>query len=49
MSNLSLQQLAAALGGDMSGSQVLAPGPGHSAKDRSMAVKLTADGYTVQS
>jgi hypothetical protein len=49
LSNLSLQQLAAALGGDVSGSQVLAPGPGHSAKDRSMAVKLTTDGYTVHS
>ena len=49
LSNLSLQQLAGALGGDVSGGQVLAPGPGHSAKDRSMAVKLTADGYTVHS
>src|SRR6516225_5669590 len=47
--NLSLQQLAAALGGKFSGDQVLAPGPGHSAGDLSMAVKPTADGYTVHS
>src|SRR6516225_8184723 len=47
--NLSLQQLAAALGGKVSGDQVLAPGPGHSAGDLSMAVKPTADGYTVHS
>jgi AAA domain-containing protein len=46
---LSLQQLAAALGGEVSGNQVLAPGPNHSAADRSMAVKLTPDGYTVHS
>ena len=37
---LTLQQLARALGGDISGSQVLAPGPGHSPKDRSLSIKL---------
>jgi putative DNA primase/helicase len=37
---LTLQQLARALGGDVSGSQILAPGPGHSAKDRSLSIRL---------
>jgi len=37
---LTLQQLARALGGDISGDQVLAPGPGHSPKDRSLSIKL---------
>jgi hypothetical protein len=37
---LTLQQLARALGGDVSGTQVLAPGPGHSPKDRSLSIKL---------
>jgi hypothetical protein len=44
---LSLQQLAATLGGNVSGDQVLAPGPGHSPKDRSMSVKLGFDDYIV--
>ena len=30
----SLQTVAKALGGEVNGGQVLAPGPGHSAKDR---------------
>jgi RecA-family ATPase/5S rRNA maturation endonuclease (ribonuclease M5) len=46
---LSLQQLAAALGGEVSGDQVLAPGPGHNQKDRSMCVKLGFDDYIVHS
>ena len=36
----------------MSGGQVLAPGPGHSAEDRSLSVKLDAgapDGFVVNS
>lgn len=33
-----LRELARLLGGDVSGSQVLAPGPGHSSRDRSMSV-----------
>jgi len=37
---LSPQQLAEALGGEVSGNQVLAPGPNHSHKDRSLSVKL---------
>src|SRR5262245_49166258 len=38
--NFSLQQLAVALGGEISGGQVLAPGPGHSPKDRSLSIRL---------
>lgn len=37
---LTLGELAKALGGDIQGDQVLAPGPGHSTKDRSLSVKL---------
>ncbi|MGY3240558.1 hypothetical protein ACVMAJ_007448 [Bradyrhizobium sp. USDA 4448] len=40
MMHLSLQQLAVALGGEVSGNQVRAPGPGHSPKDRSLCIKL---------
>jgi RecA-family ATPase len=52
MVNIDLQSLARALGGEVSGNQVLAPGPNHSAKDRSMSVKLDAnapDGLLVHS
>lgn len=41
--NMSLEQIARALGGEVSGGQVLAPGPGHSAEDRSLAVKFGRD------
>jgi putative DNA primase/helicase len=34
-----LQNIAHALGGEVSGCQVLAPGPGHSSDDRSLAVR----------
>src|SRR5215216_4988848 len=47
-----LRTLARALGGEVSGQQVLAPGPGHTAKDRSMAVKVeptAPDGFVVHS
>jgi hypothetical protein len=47
-----LQRLARALDGEVSGGQVLAPGPGHSQKDRSLSVKLSADapdGFIVNS
>jgi AAA domain len=45
-----LQALAAALGGEVSNGQVLAPGPGHSPDDRSLAVKLGGnDGFVVHS
>ena len=37
-----LRELARLLGGDVSGSQVLAPGPGHSRSDRSMSVTPVA-------
>jgi putative DNA primase/helicase len=52
MVNIDLQSLARALGGEVSGNQVLAPGPGHSAKDRSLSVKLDTgapDGFIVNS
>ena len=48
----SLQSLARALGGEVSGSQVLAPGPSHSANDRSLSIKLdpsAPDGFVVNS
>jgi AAA domain len=47
-----LQSLSRVLGGEVSGGQVLAPGPGHSRTDRSMSVKLDAtapDGLLVHS
>jgi hypothetical protein len=50
--NFSPQQVAAALGGEVSGREVLAPGPGHSTKDRSMSVRLdpaSPDGFVVHS
>jgi hypothetical protein len=49
---LNLQRLACALGGDISNGQVLAPGPGHSAADRSLAVRPSKDapeGFLVHS
>jgi RecA-family ATPase len=47
-----LQTLARALGGNVSKGEVLAPGPGHTTKDRSLSVKLDAaapDGFLVHS
>jgi hypothetical protein len=47
-----LQTLARALSGEVSSGQVLAPGPGHSAADRSLSVKLDSsapDGFLVHS
>ena len=41
--NLSLQSIARALGGEVSGRRVLAPGPGHSPKDRSLAISISND------
>ena len=49
---LNLQSLARALGGEVEGNQVKAPGPGHSAADRSMRILLDAnapDGFLVHS
>jgi hypothetical protein len=40
---MNLRSIARALGGVVSGRQVLAPGPGHSRKDRSLSVRLGAD------
>jgi hypothetical protein len=37
-----LRELARVLGGEIVGGQVIAPGPGHSPRDRSLAVKLAA-------
>src|SRR5262249_49215681 len=48
----SLQQIAKALGGEVSGNQVIAPGPGHSAGDRSLSIKIDPnhpDGFVVNS
>ncbi len=48
----SLREIARVLGGDVVGAQVVAPGPGHSARDRSMGVRLAPtapDGFTVVS
>jgi hypothetical protein len=46
-----LQEIARALGGDISGSRVTAPGPGHSPQDRSLAISLSDNdpGYVVHS
>ena len=40
---MNLRSIAHALGGEVSGQQVLAPGPGHSRKDRSLSVRLSPD------
>jgi RecA-family ATPase len=50
--NTDLLSLARALGGEVRKGNVLAPGPGHSAVDRSMSVKLdpkAPDGFVVHS
>ena len=47
--DMSLEQIARALGGEVSGGQVLAPGPNHSAEDRSLAVKHGEKGLVVYS
>jgi hypothetical protein len=52
LSAQALVSLARALGGEVSGGQVSAPGPGHSPNDRSMSVKLDPDapgGFVVNS
>jgi AAA domain len=46
------RNLARALGGEVRGDQILAPGPAHSAKDRSLSVKIdpgAPDGFIVHS
>jgi putative DNA primase/helicase len=50
--SLNLQSIARALGGEVSGKSVRAPGPGHSKADRSLSVTLSAaapDGFIVHS
>ena len=50
--SVTLQHLARVLGGEISGSQVRAPGPNHSPKDRSLSVTLASqdlDGFVVYS
>jgi RecA-family ATPase len=47
-----LRDAAIKLNGDVSGNEILCPGPGHSAKDRSLAVRIDAgapDGFVVHS
>jgi putative DNA primase/helicase len=47
-----LRSLACALGGEVSGRQVLAPGPGHSHRDRSISIRIepsAPDGFIVYS
>lgn len=44
---LSLQQIAKALGGEVSGRQVLCPGPGHTAADRSLSIRISDAGDDV--
>jgi Toprim domain len=48
----SLREIARALGGEVAGAQVLAPGPGHGPRDRSMSLRLSANsplGFLVHS
>jgi Toprim domain len=44
MIDLDLRTLRRALGGEISGGQLLCPGPGHSPKDRSLSVRLINGG-----
>jgi hypothetical protein len=49
---LPLDEVAEALGGDVHGAQVRAPGPGHSAEDRSLSVRpdpTALDGFLIHS
>lgn len=48
---LSLPEIARALGGQVRGNRVVAPGPGHSRRDRSLSVRLAdaTDGFVVTS
>jgi hypothetical protein len=52
MTDVDLRTLAVALDGEVSGPQVLAPGPGHSPKDRSLSVMVdpdAPDGFVIYS
>src|SRR5262249_16747284 len=52
-SNLpSINRIAQIMGGDVAGAEALVPGPGHSAEDRSLSIKLddtAPDGFVVHS
>jgi putative DNA primase/helicase len=43
MTALDLRAIARALGGEISGRQILAPGPGHSRLDRSLSIRIEPD------
>jgi hypothetical protein len=48
----SIEKIAAVLGGSVSGREALVPGPGHSAVDRSLSIKLDVeapDGFVLHS
>ncbi|ABA04754.1 TOPRIM protein [Nitrobacter winogradskyi Nb-255] len=50
--NFTTREIALALGGEISGRAVLAPGPNHSTKDRSLSIKVdptAPDGFVVHS
>ena len=52
MSVIDPQNLARALGGEASGNNVRAPGPGHSAEDRSLSIRVdpgAPDGFVIDS
>src|SRR5829696_4839427 len=52
MSAPSLSSLAQALGGEVAGRTILAPGPGHSSQDRSLSIEIredAPDGFLVHS
>lgn len=49
---IDVRSIARALGGEVCGHQVLAPGPGHSPRDRSLAIRPSAtapDGFVIHS
>jgi putative DNA primase/helicase len=49
---LDLRTIARVLGGEISGRQILAPGPGHSPRDRSLSIRISSeapDGFVVHS
>jgi putative DNA primase/helicase len=43
LTGLGLREIARALGGEVTGRQVLAPGPNHSRRDRSLSVRISSD------
>lgn len=52
MVSLTLDEIARALGGEVTGQQALVPGPGHTRRDRSLSVKLSTTslkGFVVHS